>query len=425
MPTENVSIPQKPGSALVVGCGVVGQTVALRLQRAGIATTVIDRAGDKPASWGNAGHIAVEQVDPLASWTTIRSMPKRLFVRGGALGLPWRDIAAWLPFGRLLIAAAHPRRFAAGQKALSAKLARAMPAWRDVLDDARARELLREEGHFVVWESEATAREGAARWKSAPTGTATVRDATAAELAGLQALGTAPLAGGVRFDGSGQIADLGQLALRLRTAFVGAGGMVETATVDRLDHGAAQVTAQLTDGRALSADIVVVAGGATSHALLRPLGYSVPLIAERGYHIQSAETSWPADMPPVVYEDRSMIVTGFHSGLRAASFVEFGRHQSPPDRRKWARLRSHVAALGLPFTLPGSEWMGARPTLPDYLPAIGRAARHPRLLYAFGHQHLGLTLAAITADAVAALVESREPPFDLAPFDLSRFGGTT
>ena len=95
---------------------------------------------------------------------------------------------------------------------------------------------------------------------------------------------------------------------------------------------------------------------------------------------------------------------------------------SPADPRKWERLRSHVAALGLSFALPGAEWMGARPTLPDYLPAIGRSDRAANLFYAFGHQHLGLTLAATTGDAVAALVAGDTPPFDLAPFDLKRFG---
>src|SRR3546814_16248428 len=106
-------------------------------------------------------------------------------------------------------------------------------------------------------------------------------------------------------------------------------------------------------------------------------------------------------MPPVVFEDRSMIVTRFRSGLRAAGFVEFGRAESPSDARKWARLRAHVQALGLPFRLPGEPWMGARPTLPDYLPAIGRARHAGNLFYAFGQQHLGLTLAPMTGEAGA------------------------
>ena len=73
---------------------------------------------------------------------------------------------------------------------------------------------------------------------------------------------------------------------------------------------------------------------------------------------------------------------------------------------------------------PFTRWMGARPTLPDYLPAIGRSTRAPNLLYAFGHQHLGLTLAATTGEIVAALVADQPAPIDLAPFSLNRFGAT-
>ena len=65
--------------------------------------------------------------------------------------------------------------------------------------------------------------------------------------------------------------------------------------------------------------------------------------------------------------------------------------------------------------------MGARPTLPDYLPAIGRSRRAPNLYYAFGHNHLGLTLAAITGELAAALIAGEAPTLNLAPFDLGRF----
>ena len=71
---------------------------------------------------------------------------------------------------------------------------------------------------------------------------------------------------------------------------------------------------------------------------------------------------------------------------------------------------------------PFSRWMGARPTLPDYLPAIGRAPAAPNCLYAFGHQHLGLTLAAVTAELVCALARREEAQIPLTPFNLSRFG---
>ena len=114
-----------------------------------------------------------------------------------------------------------------------------------------------------------------------------------------------------------------------------------------------------------------------------------------------------------------MIVTSFTHRLRAASFVEFARMDTPADPRKWERLRMHVAALGLGLREPVAPWMGARPTLPDYLPAIGRRGA---LAYAFGHQHLGLTLAAATGEALSALLHGERPAFDLSCFDLVRFG---
>ena len=116
-----------------------------------------------------------------------------------------------------------------------------------------------------------------------------------------------------------------------------------------------------------------------------------------------------------------MIVSRFRTGLRAASFVEFAGERAPPDPRKWERLRSHVDALGLSFAGHGSEWMGARPTFPDYLPAIGRSRFADNLLYAFGHQHLGLTLAAITSEIIGALSVGDDPSVDTGAFSLDRF----
>lgn len=411
-----------PRTALVIGGGVIGVTIALQLQSRGIATILID-LGDpaRAASWGNAGHIAIEQVEPLASGKTLRGAWGRLFWRGGALALPMRGVGAWLPFSLRMLAASRRARFDAGKAALGSLLAAAMPAWRRLLALAEAPELLCDDGHFVVWESEVGARKGRAAWAGADIGTASFRDASADDLAALaELLGEVP-AGAIRFSGSGQIADLPKLAAALSDAFERSGGIVRKGAVRSLSVAEGLAEATLDEGEHLSPDAMVVAAGHASAGLLRPLGHKVPLIAERGYHIQAATTGWPSNLPPVVFEERSLIVTRFDSGLRAASFVEFTNPAGPPDPRKWARLRSHVRALRLTFAEPVTEWMGVRPTFPDYLPAIGRSPRAENLYYAFGHQHLGLTLAATTAEMVADMIIGEAPPVDAAPFDLDRF----
>lgn len=409
----------------VIGGGVVGLSSAIALARAGHEVTVFEPqtphasapgdVGQFAPSWGNAGHIATEQVAPLASPATLLGAWNRRFSAGGAMDLPPRLAAHWLPFALRFLAASSQDRFEDGCNALRPLLARALPAWQQLVSTIGRPDLLKANGHLVAWESDASAAKGRKAWMAADTGTATVADASASDLAAIRQL--APVSGAMRFTGSAQIADLSQLADALETALLAAGGQIVRKRAD-----------VVMDGRNATipghpADLVLVSAGARSAALVARAGHTAPLIAERGYHIRADASRWPHDMPPLVFEDRSMIVTRYASQVQAASFVEFGAVDAPPDPRKWARLESHVADLGLPISGPFSRWMGARPTLPDYLPAIGRSRRAPNLLYAFGHQHLGLTLAPITAELVVQLADGAEPDIPLKPFDLARFGG--
>ncbi|MFD1952157.1 NAD(P)/FAD-dependent oxidoreductase [Sphingomonas arantia] len=406
------------GGIGIVGGGIVGLSCALAMLDRGRGVTVFERAADyNAASWGNAGHIAVEQVAPLASPAALRSAPSRLFGVGGALALPPSMIGRWLPFVLRLAGASTPGRFAAGTAALTPLLAGAMPAWRDLAAAIGTPDLLREDGHIVVWDTPAAARRGRERWSQTVIGTAQIVDA---EPDMLQRLGTLTehVGGAIRFTGSGQIADLRRLAVALEAAVVARGGRIVRQDV-RLIETAGRIAVAGHD-----IDQVLVAAGVRSRALLEPLGYRVPMIAERGYHVRARADRWPADLPPVVFEDRSMIVSRYADCVQAASFVELGDPDAPADPRKWERLEQHVRTLGLPIAGPYDRWMGARPTLPDYLPAIGRSTRHANLIYAFGHQHLGLTLAPVTARLVAALMLGQTSSIPLDPFDLNRFRNT-
>jgi D-amino-acid dehydrogenase len=154
---------------------------------------------------------------------------------------------------------------------------------------------------------------------------------------------------------------------------------------------------------------------------MRDLGVVAPLIGERGYSLHSPEHNWPADLPTTVFEETFVVLSRFVSGLRATSFLEFGSPDAPGDERKWRLLERRIADLGVSFSSAPERWVGPRPTLPDYVPAIGRLERAPRVLYAFGHQHLGLTMAAATAELVTALATESEPAIDLTPFRVERF----
>ncbi len=404
------------GRIAIVGGGGVGLATGIALLDAGQSVVLVDEdATGQAASWGNAGHIAVEQVEPLASLALLRSVPRRLFQRGGALDFPLSTIGAWLPFGLRLMAAARPARFRQGRDALRYLLAQSMPAWEALAQQIGAPDLLRQDGHYILWQGEAAAKVGRAAWHAADTGTAQVHDATDADLSLLAGLTSRRLAGAIRFSGSGQIADLSALRHALRAAFTAAGGEIigRSAT---LRHVGGRIEVPGVD-----ADRIIICAGVRSRPLMEALGHKVPMIAERGYHIRADAADWPADLPPVVFEERSIIVTRYRDCVQAASFVELAHVDAPADPRKWDRLERHVAELGLPVRGPFTRWMGCRPTLPDYLPAIGRSHKASNLYYAFGHQHLGLTLAPITARMMTDMVTEKPSILSNSLFDIARF----
>ncbi len=233
--------------------------------------------------------------------------------------------------------AAAPRRFRAGEAALTGLLHEALPAWRRRMTAAGASALLREAGHIVAWESAATAAKGRQASLALRSEDYRCRDLDASEAAALERAAPGRVSGAVRYEGTASVTDPVAVLAALRAAFVAGGGSVETGAAgpDRLSRG--------------EAEIVVVTAGVRSAALMAGLGYRVPMIAERGYHVQAPAAGWPNALPPVVFEDRSVVANGFTSGLRMTSFVEFTTPDAPPDARKWARLEAHAAALGVAF----------------------------------------------------------------------------
>jgi glycine oxidase len=87
--------------------------------------------------------------------------------------------------------------------------------------------------------------------------------------------------------------------------------------------------------------------------------------------------------------------------------------------------RLHGAALALVPKLAEArileDWAGLRPGTPDGLPILG-ATPTPGYFVATGHFRDGILLAPITAQLMAAVLEDRNPEFDLSPFRATRFG---
>lgn len=392
-------------SYVVIGGGVVGAASALRLRAAGFEVTLLD-AGDprRGASFGNIGHVAAEQGDPMPSAATLLSAFGRLFAFGGPLDFRLTDARLWGPWAARFVAASRPSQVERGAAALARLLDDPLGAWERLTDMAGAPDdLVRSDGHAVVWMDAEKARRGQAAWAGARTGRVVHRPLEPEELAAYDAVLNRRPAAGLAFTGTGQVSEPYRVRDALLADFERRGGRCAVGVATGLKSSRDGVQVATAVGEILEAEGVLVAAGAWSGQLMASLGVRAPVIGERGYSVQSPEHDWPESLPLTVFEDRALVTARFTGGLRASSHVEFGDPSAPPDPRKWASITGHLKQLGIRFSPAPDLWCGPRPTLPDYLPAIGRLQADPRVLYAFGHQHLGLTLAAVTAEQIERL----------------------
>ncbi len=173
-------------------------------------------------------------------------------------------------------------------------------------------------------------------------------------------------------------------------------------------------------GLRVEAKRVVLAAGAHSRALAVQAGDRVPLDTERGYHVE-----WDMKVPklsrPACPTSRGFYLCPMEGRLRVAGTVELGGLTAPPSPHRFAKLVEGARAIFPDLPAPDREWMGFRPSVPDSVPVIGPGRGGGDVIHAYGHGHIGLTLAPITARIVADLVAGRDPELDLRPYLPSRF----
>ena len=403
----------------VIGAGVIGAAAAFALAREGRQVLLLDRAepGIAGASFGNAGHIAAELVQPLPSPKLLFGFYRELFRFGGALDLSPRQALRMAPWIRRFVSAAFQRT--QNTHHLAPLVRPSAQVWERWAAAIGRPELLRRHGHYEIsLAPKAQAHMQSYAEEMAGIGVKT-RPVPAAELLPLQRGANSATGAGLWFEDSAFIVDPLEAVRALVAAALKCGATFQKLDVTGLVPRGDKI-AVLNDAAPLIVDSALVCAGVQSAPLLAPFGLRAPLQAARGYHVEMPGLATFFDAP-VAYVDERIIVTPMNGRVRATSYMEFADPDAPADPRKPARLRRQLRALGYPFELEGPSWLGSRPVLPDYLPGIGRAPGPVKLFYAVGHQHIGLTLAPFTAEIIADIVAGREPPIPVAAYDLQRF----
>ena len=403
----------------VIGAGVIGLAVAEALLAEGHEVTLIDPAPPgMGASYGNAGTIADYAVMPVGTPDVLRNLPSLLFDKDSPLAIRRAALASLAPWLLRFARQSLPAAAARNAAAIAALVADACPRWEELASRIGGAQILQRRGCLYIYET-------AQGFQAAQADIAFRKTiGISAEMISPQALAAMEpalpdVAGGATFFPKAVfLSDPGQMVQLLAEHVLEQATFVQAAATElHRNAGGVQIRGA---GFQLQARKVVIAAGAHSRALARAAGDRVPLDTERGYHLE-----WDMPTPrlsrPTCPTSRGFYLCPMQGRLRVAGTVELGGLTAPPSPHRLKKLAEGARAIFPDLGAPDRSWMGFRPSMPDSIPVIGRSAAGAEVIHAYGHGHIGLTLAPITASIVSDLVAGRPSAIDISAYRATRF----
>lgn len=412
-----------PRKVAVLGAGIVGLSSALTLQHAGLEVTVFDKAEPgKGASFGNAGVFADYARLPMASFSNLLAMPGLLLDRESPLSVRRSHLDKMIPFGYRFAKAALRENYRKGGDALTSLSELAKSADEHLWGLAQAHDLIGSNGCLALYGSSGGLQKGLACQLEE-------REARGVALEYLDARSVNDLepdllpfyTGGVLYKLTRFAKSPYELCCRYFAKFAASGGRY--CQTEIRDLKTAEDDVQVL--HALGADrfdAVVLAAGVASRGLAKRLGCHIPVVSERGYHLMVDGTERRISRP-VVWLDKSVFLTPMAGGIRVAGTAEFADPDDSPSAER-IELMLRVAQVMFGDSLrQRSQWVGSRPSMPDSLPVVGYAPNSQRVVFAFGHGHLGLSLSAATGVLVRQLLRGEQLDPVLEALSPRRFSG--
>jgi glycine/D-amino acid oxidase-like deaminating enzyme len=403
----------------VLGAGVVGLAITEALVAQGHEVTLVDP--DTPgmgASYGNAGTIADYAVMPVGSPDVLRNLPSLLFDKTSPLAIRRAALPSLMPWLMRFAYQSLPGPTARNAAAIAALLAGAAPLWQALADRIGGAHILQHRGCLYLYETAAAYRAAEKDMAYRRTHGITVDLIGPQELAAMEPGLPAVEGGAAFFPKAVFLSDPGQMMQILARKMLEKVNFCQT----RAQKLTRQIDGVIVEGPdlRLHARRVIIAAGAHSRALAAQAGDKVPLDTERGYHVEW-DMAAPRLTRPACPTSRGFYLCPMTGRLRVAGTVELGGLTAPPSPHRIAKLIEGARAIFPDLQGPDRDWMGFRPSMPDSVPVIGPSRHGADILHAYGHGHIGLTLAPITAQIIADLVAGRAPSHDLTACLPSRF----
>lgn len=406
----------------IIGAGIVGVSTAIWLQRAGHAVTLIDERGPAGGtSYGNAGVLAAASVVPVTVPGLIFKAPKMLLDRNSPLFLRWSYLPKLAPFLFKYLKHGNVKDVNRIADGLALLLHDTYDQHESLAKGTPAAAYLHPGDYLFGYKDRAAYQADQFGWDLRRARGFEFEEMDASRFSSYDAEFGEKFGFGVRCPNHGHIKDPGAYVSALAAQIEADGGtLLKSRATDILVNND-KASGVITDNGNIEADEVVLATGVWSGPLAEKLGISVPLEAERGYHIEFIN---PSIMPksPIMVTTGKFVMTPMEGRLRCAGIVEFGGLSEQRSRGPLELLKRQTLEL-LPELKYDriEEWMGFRPSTSDSLPLIGATKRCDNVWTGFGHQHIGLSGGPKTGRWLAQMIDGQQPNVDLEPYSPIRF----
>jgi D-amino-acid dehydrogenase len=406
----------------VIGGGAVGLCAAEALAARGCEVTVLerDRCG-AGASAGNAGWITPSLATPVPGPGVLATSLRWIVDPSGPLWIRPSLSPALLDWIARFVTNCRQPAYARGLAALQLAAARAAQAFDDLatrgVEFERHHEPLlfpafdRAELDFLIHAIDELHRAGS----SQPLEQVSVDELRALE----PALGP-DLLGGIIAHQEGRVRPEG-LTAGIHRALIARGvEVIEGIPVTRLTRDTAGWLADTPTGPH-RAQVVVIAGGVDSARLLADHGLRLPVAAAKGYsRTYALDPSGPKQ--PLYLEEPKVAISVYEEGVRVSGTLELGARSLSLSKRRLQAI-TEAAGRALPgWRMPPNprDWAGMRSLSPDGLPYIGPVPGLPGVHLATAHATLGITLAPLTGELLAAMLLDGARDQLMSAFDPAR-----
>ena len=405
----------------IVGAGIQGVSNALFLQKKGFDVTIFDRdePGSPAASYGNAGHFSPYASLSLNRTDILLDVPAMLMSSTGPLALKWNHVPKMIPWFLKFLMNTSKSKMMHTAKNMHQILDLALPAYDEIFDEIKDLEgLVENKGILYIWnDKDLKSRELEIK----------VREELGVEqqlvnkheIHDLEPHIRPFYHAGVFYPYARHARNPKKILLKFFDLFIKKGGKFNKVNIKDIEFDN-EKPIFITEAQRFIFDKAVIACGAFSKKLTDNLGEKIPLDTERGYHVHFKNCDHLLSRP-VIFQNRGFGVTPMEQGLRVVGTVEFGGLENPLSKSRIKNLINNAKYMFGDLPDHEDEWLGFRPTLPDFLPVMGPSKKYKNVFYCFGHHHLGWTLGPISGKIVSGMIAEENTNLNLSPYSSARF----